>query len=325
MKTRTLIQTLLSLIFTSILLSGCQSKSVTDNLAPVSVNAEKQFPELEKVSIEKLPELGATDVLKIVADYNARNFGNPGWRRVSMELMTDGVVTRSFTVVNLWRSDGGVVRTLFLLEEPKGLSGTNYLLEEERSGLPDMRVYLFLPAGERRVLEVAPSNFPEGLLGSDFSYSDLRTQLPIKGYHFTLKGQTSLLNKPAWVIEAEPTTAQTREIFPWSAANLYLARDFPFLLGVDFYDKAESGAGASPLVKQMRVQGLKQINGVWTATRITMWGRDKRASVLTLMDAGFNSAEITPDLFSPKELAHLSEKVRQGWTLEIAPATKQER
>jgi hypothetical protein len=72
----------------------------------------------------------------------------------------------------------------------------------------------------------------------------------------------------------------------------------------------------------MRVQGLKQIDGVWTATRITMYGQDRHTSVLTLKEAGFNSPRIDPDLFLPKELPGLSERVRQGWTLEIAPVSK---
>jgi hypothetical protein len=322
MKKRTLTQTLLSVIFISVVLSGCRPTSVTNNSTSSNVNTESRLPEPEKVSVEKIPDKDIPNVSKLVDDYNGRNFGSPGWRRVLMELMTDSAVTRTFTVVNLWRSDNNAVRTLFLLEEPQGLSGTNYLLQEERDKLPDMQVSLFLPAGERRVLGVAPSNFSEGLLGSDFGYHDMRMQLPVKGYRYSLKGQASLLNESVWVVEAEPITDQTRKINSWSTAHLYLARNFPFLLGADFYGKSEKGTDTSSLLKQMRVQGLKQIDGVWTATRITMYGQDKHTSVLKLKEAGFNSAKIDPDLFLPKELPGLSERVRQGWTLEIAPVSK---
>ncbi|HYG81396.1 MAG TPA: outer membrane lipoprotein-sorting protein [Pyrinomonadaceae bacterium] len=322
MNHRTLIQTLLLSISISVVLSGCRQASVTNDSTPPSVNTGSQLPEPEKVYVKKAPERDAPSASKLVDDYNARNFGSPGWRRVLLELMTDDTVTRTFTVVNLWRSDNDAVRTLFLLEEPQGLSGTNYLLQEERDKPPEMQVHLFLPAGERRVLEVAPGNFSEGLLGSDFSYQDVRMQLPVKGYRYSLKGGASLLNEPAWVVEVEPSTDQTREINSWSTAQLYLARNFPFLLGADFYGKPENETGPPHLLKQMRVQGLKQIDGVWTATRIAMYGQDKHASVLTLKEAGFNSAEIDSGLFSPKELPGLSERVRQGWTLEIAPVSK---
>jgi hypothetical protein len=320
MRSRILTPLFLSWIF--MLLTGCRSTPVAHNTTPSNTNAGERLAEPEKVSIEKITERDTPEVSKLLDDYNARDFGSPGWRRVLIELMTDGAVTRTFTVVNLWRSEGGIVHTLFLLEEPKGLSGTNYLLQEEKDKMPDMQVHLFLPAGERRVLEVAPDNFSEGLLGSDFSYHDVRMQLPIKGYRYRLTGKTSLLNEAAWVVEAEPSTDETREINSWSTAHLYLARNFPFLLGADFYGKSEDGAGTPRLVKQMRVQGLKQLDGVWTATRISMYGQDKRTSVLKLKNAGFKSDGIISDLFVPKELPALSERVRQGWTLEIAPVSK---
>src|SRR5207253_2482779 len=178
---------------------------------------------------------------------------------------------------------------------PKGLSGTDYLLQEERNKMPDIQVHLFLPAGERRVLEVASNNLNEGLLGSDFSYNDVRMQLPATGYRYTVKGQGKLLNEPVWVLEAEPSTQQTREICSWSRARLYLARNFQFLLGADYYGETVNGGSQPPLLKQMRVQSLKQIDGVWTATSMIMYGEDNRSTVLTLQDAKFNSAGIDPE------------------------------
>lgn len=297
----------------SAVVTGCRTESATNYAASSQAKAEVRIAEPEQPRIERLPAAGAPRVEQLVEAYNARNFGSPGWRRVLMELVTDGAVTRTFAVVNLWRSDNDSVRMLFLLEEPKGLSGTGYLLEEpRREGLPDMQVHLFLPAGERRVLEVAPSNFSEGLLGSDFSYQDVRTQLPVKGYRYSVKGQSTLLDTPVWVLEAEPATEETREVCAWSTADLYLSRDFPFLLGADFYGKSDRGATAPPMLKQMRVRSLKQIDGVWTATRIAMYSRNGRSSILTLKDAGFNSKQVDADLFSAKELPTLSEKVRQG-------------
>src|SRR5205085_2174323 len=197
-----------------------------------------------------------------------------------------------------------------------GLSGTDYLLQEERGKTPDIRVHLFLPAGERRVLEVAPNNLDEGLLGSDFSYNDVRMHLPAEGYRYTVTGQSRLLNEPVWVLEAEPSSPQTREICSWKTARLYLARNFQFLLGADFYSESGSGANQPTLLKQMRVESLKQIDGVWTATRMIMYGQDNRSTLLTLQDAKLNSAEIDPQLFSTEELPLLSEKVRQGWTVQ---------
>src|SRR5436309_1100450 len=71
------------------------------------------------------------EALSIVQAYNSRNFGNPGWRRVHLDLKSGATVTRSFDVVNLWQRDGDVVRTLFVLVRPATLGGTDYLLLED--------------------------------------------------------------------------------------------------------------------------------------------------------------------------------------------------
>ncbi len=290
--------------------AGCGSQLSTKNSNSQTIPMRLYEP--ERVLVEPLSANADADASKIVAAYNSRNFGSPGWRRVVLELLTDGAVTRTFTVVNLWRSHDDNVSTLFLLEEPKGLIGTNYLLREWTNKTPEMRVNLFLPAGEQRALEVAPSNFDEGLLGSDFSYNDIRMQLPLVGYRYTLVGAGVLTNEPVWVIEVVPSHPQSREMTSWSRANLYLARRFPFLLGADYY--SENGAAGRSILKQMRVDRLKQIKGVWTAAHITMYGDPNRRSELTLSDAEFNSHSFDPKFLSPEKLQFVADEVRKGWT-----------
>ena len=298
--------------------SSCQPKSVPSNSTMPAAEGPVAGP--EEVRVEGIPEPGGASAAALIDAYNSRDLGSPGRRRVLMELKTGGAVTRSFTVVNLWRADGTEVRTLFLLEDPEGLRGTSYLLREGVGEMPDIGVSLFLPAGERRVLQVAPSNFDEGLLGSDFSYADVRMRLPVDGYRYTVKGRGSLLNEPVWVVEAEPTAARTHEASSWSVARLYLARNFTFLLGADYYANSGREAGALTLLKQMRVQSVERIGGAWTATRMTMTARDNHSSVLTLKEFEFNSAEVIPEDFSPERLPLLSEKVKQGWTSRTLPS-----
>lgn len=298
-----------------LLLAGCRSVPVSKSSIPAGI--EKQAPKPQKVNVEKLTDAEILPASSLITTYNSRNFGSPGWRRVSMELINDGTVTRSFEIINLWRSYDGEVRILFLLQEPRGLSGTNYLLREWANKAPDMQVHLFLPAGERRVLAVAPSNFDQGLLGSDFSYNDVRMLLPISGYHYTVIGQGVLANEPVWVIETEPSEPQTRERVSWSTARLYLARKYPILLGADYYGPSTNVSELS-ILKQMRVESFEQTEGVWTATRMIMTGTDQRWTELTLKGANFNTDGIHTDLFSPEHLPLLAERVGRGWTPETS-------
>lgn len=243
----------------------------------------------------------------IVESYNARNFGSPGWRRIVLELKDGEKVTRSFTILHLWQREGSEVRSLVLLEEPVNLRGTNYLLLEslrEGTEVAGMKLHLFLPAGKRRVLTIRPSRFDEGLLGSDFSYSDLRWVIPAPELRLSLAGTERMLGRPVWVIEAVPLR---QEDFLWSRIRYYIGRDPAILLGADFY-----GANGDRPAKRLRIEGVRQIGETWTPTRIVMKLAGRRSSVLMLAEAGFGTMKYAPDLFLPDNLPTHGDRLRAG-------------
>jgi hypothetical protein len=242
----------------------------------------------------------------IVEGYNARNFGSPGWRRIVLELKDGAKITRSFTILHLWEKAASEVRSLVLLEEPVNLRGTNYLLLESLRGGTEagMRLFLFLPAGKRRVLTIRPSRFDEGLLGSDFSYSDLRWVIPAPELRLRVAGTERMLGRTAWVIEAVP---MRRQDFFWSRVRYFIGQDPVLLLGADFY-----GASDGQPAKRLRVEGIRKIGETWTPTRMVMRLEGRRSSVLTLADAGFGAMSFPPDLFQPDNLPAHGDRLRAG-------------
>ena len=110
-------------------------------------------------------------------------------------------------------------------------------------------------------------------------------------------------------------------MYSWSKARLYLARNFSFLLGADYYGSPANVAELQ-ILKQMRVESFEQTNGIWTATRMIMTGRDNHWTELTLRGARFESDKINAEWFSPEQLPLLAEKVRQGWTPQTSPTPK---
>ena len=174
-----------------------------------------------------------------------------------------------------------------------------------------MAVHLFLPAGQHRVLTIAPSHFDQGLLGSDFGYSDLRMRLAKRGYHYRIVGEAVLLDHLTWVVEVEPSTPTTRLNTSWVRAHLYIVQEFPFLLGADYYGKPVDKGDVNKPFKRMRVESLKQINGVWTATQMVMEASDGRSSVITLKEAHFSVADFEKNLFSSQSLPTLADRLRE--------------
>ncbi len=249
---------------------------------------------------------GAPDPARLIAAYNARSFGNPGRRLVKLELRSGQEVTRTFEVTNLWRQEGGAVRTVFVLEEPRGLRGTNYLLIEDPREPTGMKVYLHLPAGDRRVLAVAPSHFDEGLLGSDFGYRDMRMQLPTRGFSLRTLGRETLLGRAVWIVEA--TLERGADPVSATISRFYLATDPPLLLGVDQLRAAAQGKPPE-VFKRMRVEGVREVDGAWTETRMVMTAPDDHSSVLTLEDFQPRYAPAQAELFEPAALATLIDTV----------------
>jgi hypothetical protein len=234
---------------------------------------------------------------QLVEAYNTRPFGNPGWRRVRLELRTRDEVTRDFVVENAWSQSGNVVRTVFVLDLPQGLRGTDYLLVEDPAEPAGMKVFLHLPSGSGRILTIRPSRFGEGLLGSDFGYRDLRMRIPTTGYAFHLAGRQALANESAWLVDAVPVTPAAQQSAQWGRSRYYLSARDPVLLGADFFP----AAGDTRPAKQLRVQGYRRIGGAWTETKMVMSAADAHSSTLTLED--FNAAlAYDAGLFEPDGL-----------------------
>jgi len=240
------------------------------------------------------PEMTAA---QIVAAVNARDVGSTGWRRVRIDLIDNGVTTRTFAVVNVWRrTTSAEVRTLFHLEEPPGLAGTSYLEVEHPGEGTEFGVFLNLPTSRERVLTIAPENLGDGLLGSDFGYSDLRMLLPSASYRVT--GWTTMLGHDAVILEATPAD---RAHVPWTRARYYIDPLISFVLGVDTFTETA--------VKRMRVETLENRDGVWTASRMTMTSARGRLTQIRLLGAMFRVGGVAASIFEPGGLPHAGARI----------------
>jgi hypothetical protein len=139
-------------------------------------------------------------------------------------------------------------------------------------------------------------------------------QIPTAGYRFRLAGRTELIGHSAIIVEARPTESATRE-FSWARSLYYLTEDPPLLLGADHY--ASAGEGVKP-EKRMRVEGVREVDGAWTETRIVMTAPDGRSSVLTLDEFKAAVPNVGAELLDPQGLAEVAHKLPAG-LVEVPP------
>lgn len=247
-----------------------------------------------------------SDGLDVVRAYNSRSIGSPGWRRVTMTMRSGDVVTRQFSVLNVWRERSGRVDTAFFLEQPAGLRGTAYLQTEgahepHPDGEPGLAVSLFLPVGGRRVLSLAPDSLDEGLLGCDFTYEDLRWRLPLRNRRYALTGETELRGEASWVVRAERRSG-SGDHSRWARVTYYLGRTSGLLRRAEFY----AAAGDHEPAKVLAVPEVRMIDGVWTPVRMLMRGAAGRSTEIRLLAARFNLQRTDLDWLSPDALPDLA-------------------
>ncbi len=240
---------------------------------------------------------------QFIAEFNKRPFGQHGTQHVTLDLINGNTLTKRFKIQNSWRVISDGVDALFLLNQPRGLAGTSYLLRERQKG---MSVYLHLPVGMKRVAALSPAHFGRGLLGSDFSYHDVRFQLPTVGVTYTLAGENQLIGRSTYVLEAKAEGTRQSEL-GWKLARFQITTKPFFLLGADYYHDPAAGP-----IKRLRVNNIAKIEGVWIATEMTMRTAYNRWSRMTLDAVDFLSPPYPNDTVAPSGLPELAAKARSA-------------
>ena len=259
---------------------------------------------------------GEQQATELVNEYNSRELGGPGIRQVRLEMSYQGIITRTFLITNVWSSGFPISRMLFYLNDPSGLRGTRYLQVEDPTSANELSVSLYLPAGRRRVLTIPSDLHGQGLLGSDFSYHDVRLRLPVRDCSYRMLGKTTLNGRPVWKIES--VADKERHTFSWTKAVYYLMLDRPFLVGADYYDDERSHDAGSP-TKNLRVSDYSDYGKVRTATRMTMTSADGRATTFTLKSVRFYVSNLSAESLTAAKLALIDESKADYWFVQQTP------
>lgn len=231
-----------------------------------------------------------------------RAVGASGIRRVRIEVLTAGVTILTYVIDHLWRLDDGEIRSLLRLSEPRGLAGTAVLMIERRGDASATEIYIKLSTA-RQPIAVEPQRAGERVLGTDFTYEDLRFWLP----YARPDDADALPGDPA------------RDAARFEARRRRGGQSYDVALGFE----PESGA----LIDYVERDG-KTIRKLWSVDRWTRFGaifsptrlrieRDAGAfrSIMTLEAVRFD-VTVAPGLLRPDALtdlspAHYAEALRQ--------------
>lgn len=185
----------------------------------------------------------------------------------------------------------GLVRVLLLISRPRDLDGAAYLLREGATGAKD-DIFLFLPAIQR-VRRITGASADGSLLGTDFSYNDMKQlQNAFGDAVATLDKPTMIEQRLVQVLNLAPLAGAPAR---YSRVRAYVDDKACVALKVEFL---EGNAVRKELTAP--VAGLQRSEGYWYLSDILMRDlKDKTSTRLKVVGVASGDKDLPSRLFDP--------------------------
>jgi hypothetical protein len=244
----------------------------------------------------------AADVKAVLATVR-RRIETSDYRATGQLVRVDANGNRtSYTVrvKGLWFS--GALHTLVDITPPRGLAAraaqdrdVRILLETRPDGRNTIRIF--------RPHASAPTWLPfdkwsEGLVGGGFSYEDL-----LESEYFwpgqTILRQANFGARQCYVLKSTPGPSDRTH---YSQVQTWLDH------AIDYPVYAEKTMKSGAIVKEITYYGLRQSNGVWSATQVETKIRGRAGATLLIVRRGSAKANLSAEDFSSQQISRFEDR-----------------
>ena len=216
----------------------------------------------------------AYDIMRLADE---RYTGDTAQYRLTMTLNSGRGAPRVREVAYYFKDYGDTEKVLMFFNSPRDVAGTGYLSFSYDDESKDDDIWLYLPA-MKRVRRITGSGKNDSFMGTDFTYEDMGSRSLSKD-DFSLRGEEAVDGEPCWVVEARPKDSRD----PWGRRVIRVRKDANIFAAVDYYDRQDR------LLKTLRMSGLHQVDGIWTAQRMEMTNvQDRHSTVIEMSEIRFN-------------------------------------
>jgi outer membrane lipoprotein-sorting protein len=217
---------------------------------------------------------GAYDIMKRADE---RYGGDTARYKLTMTLASGRGSPRLREVSYYFKDYGDTDKVLMFFNSPRDVAGTGYLSFTYDDDAKDDDIWLYLPA-MKRVRRITGSGKNDSFMGTDFTYEDMGSRSLARD-EFSLRGEEAAEGGPCWVVEAKPKDARD----PYGRRVIWVRQDSYIITAVEYYDRQDR------LLKTLRVSGISQIDGVWTAQKMEMTNvQDKHTTTIEMSEIRFN-------------------------------------
>jgi predicted RND superfamily exporter protein len=234
----------------------------------------------------------------VSANVSARIEGAATRRVISMVLKNQRGRTQERTALVLKQNgeDARLTRISYL--EPKGVRNVSFLSHDFQSAEATDDRWLYLPAA-RKVRRVPASARGDYFLGTDFTYEDIQSELKFdpRDYQFEYLGVQSEDGAVQHRLKGVPKDKRTVRELGYGGFDALIDETTWMPVTVRFFDPK-----CEPL-KTIRVEGIRAVDGIWTATRIMAINHQTRHETLfTYQDVDY-LAELPAAVFDAPGLS----------------------
>ena len=151
---------------------------------------------------------------------------------------------------------------MMFFESPADVEDTGFLTYDYDAADRDDDQWLYLPA-LKKTKRIASSDKSGSFMGSDFSYADM-TDRPLENYEYKLLKEGEVDGHPVWIIESTPVDEDEIDETGYTRSIQFVRKDNDVVIRAKIWVKKGHRN------KYMDVQELKQIEGIWVPTVMTM-------------------------------------------------------
>jgi hypothetical protein len=205
----------------------------------------------------------------------------------------------------LYRADGQYSdKVVSIVSEPISDKGTSLLTYEYGERGRDNDNWFYLPALAKVNRVIANDEEGGSIFGSEFSVDTIENPEARKIYEYTYKlvEEATYDGRATWVVEIIPSEEKAKRT-DYDKVVVWVDKEYHIALKEDLYRGGK-------LHKQRTQSGIKQVDGVFVATKIVMNNRSRsRISQMDRNPVRLNT-EIPDEFFSQRALTDFSFKER---------------
>jgi len=213
-----------------------------------------------------------------------------GRAELTMEIRRGKAAPRVRKMIALAAEEGGLRRSLIRFTAPAEVAGTALLMREAASGEDEQLLYL--PA-LKKVRRISGGKREGSFMGSDFSFEDLSAKVEGSERCERLP-DAELQGQQTWVVQARPADPSTG---PYGRVKVWIHPKTRVAVQMELY-----GKDGETLVKKMRVQRMKKVEGRWVPTDIVMETVARKSQTRLIIDGIQSELRFPPETFSERAL-----------------------